>query len=295
LEVTVLILSVDGGGVRGMMTAKILLRLEKAVPGWTKKVDLFAGASTGAIIALALAKGLTPRQIATFYRVQLPKIFSQSWWRRFSGLLYAKYSNQALKEALGNILGQTTLGQLERDVLISTYFLGQKEPFQGARAKFYDKRDADVRIADLALWSGSAPTYLPSADGHVDGGLSANNCAVAAMAYQESRGTPLSQLRVFSLGTGRYPVVLDGGDKGLAYWGEKLLIPFVDGSVDVAHFQAYHFLKDEGNYHRLQPELPREIDLDDVTALDELIALADKVDIGPAVEWLTRQVAGAYP
>jgi predicted acylesterase/phospholipase RssA len=273
-----------------MMTARLLLRLEKAVPGWLKKVDLFAGASTGAIIALALAKGLTPAQIATFYRVQLPKIFSQPWWRKISGLFYAKYSGEPLKAALNNILGQTTLGQLDRDVLIATYYLGQKEPFERSRAKFYDRRDANIRIADLARWSGSAPTYLPSAEGHVDGGLSANNCTVAAMAYQESRGTPLSDLRVFSLGTGAYPTLLEGGDKGLAYWGEKLLIPFIDGSVDVAHFQAHHFLKDEGTYFRLQPELQRAIGLDEVSALDELIGLADRVDIGPAVEWLSKQV-----
>jgi len=286
----VLILSIDGGGVRGMLTAALLLRLEARMPGWLKHVDLYAGASTGAIIALALALGLTPLEIFEFYRRRLPEIFRQSWWRRFTSLWRAKYTNKALAGCLDEILGPTKLSELKKDVLIATYFLGSKEPLQSARAKFYTRADKDVSVAQAALWSASAPTYLPSADGHVDGGLSANNCAVCAMAYQEDQGTPFSDMKVLSLGTGQFPVVLEGGDRGLTYWGKNLLIPFVDGSVDVAHFQADHFLKDEGTYHRLQPELPEEIDLDDASRLDDLIKWAQDVDLDATVEWLTLQV-----
>ena len=285
-----LILSVDGGGVRGMLTAALLLRLEARLPGWLKHVDLYAGASTGAIIALALALGLTPLEVFEFYRDKLPEIFRQSWWRRFSSLWRAKYTNEALIKCLDEILGSTKLSELKKEVLIATYFLGTKEPPQHAKARFYTRADKDVLIAQAALWSGSAPTYFPSADRHVDGGLAANNCAVCAMAYQEHRGTPLSEMKVLSLGTGRFPVALEGGDRGLAYWGEKLLTPFVDGSVDVAHYQAENFLKDEGTYHRIQPELPEEIALDDASRLDDLIAWAQEFDLDPTVEWLTLQV-----
>lgn len=285
-----LILSVDGGGVRGMLTAALLLRLELKVPGWLSHVDLFAGASTGAIIALALAHGLTPLEVFKFYRERLPEIFRQSWWRRFSTLWRAKYSNEALKRNLHEVFGDTTLGDLEKDVLVATYYLGQKEPFKRARAKFYGREDTDVRVADAALWSGSAPTYLPSADNHVDGGLSANNCAVCAMAYGENKGTSIQEMTVLSLGTGQFPVFLEGGDRGLAYWGGNLLTPFVDGSVDVADYQARQFLQDEGTYHRLQPELPEEIELDDTDRLDEMAELAQAVDLEPTISWLTQQV-----
>lgn len=286
-----LILSVDGGGVRGMLTAKLIARIETELPGWTKQVDLFAGASTGAIIALALAYGLSPLDVLEFYRAQLPAIFKQSWRRRFTTLWRAKYDNTALIAALEGVFGESTVDQLEKDVLIATYYLGVSKPiFRPARAKFYDRNNTRLRIADLALWSGSAPTYFPSADRHVDGGLSANNSAVCAMAYQENKGTPLSEMSVLSLGTGAFPVVLEGGDRGLTYWGQNLLVPFVDGSVDVADFQARQFLGAEGTYHRLQPKLYEEIELDDVSKLDYLMEWADQVDLQPTIDWITSQV-----
>ena len=285
-----LILSLDGGGVRGMLTATLLMRIEAELPGWLEHVDLFAGASTGAIIALGLANGSTPLESFEFYRDRLPDIFRQSWWRKFSTLWRAKYTNVALKKHLGEIFGEDTVGDLKKDILIATYYLGRKEPFEPSRARFYDGSDIDVSLAKLALWSGSAPTYLPSADRHVDGGLAANNCSVCAVAYQEGKGTPLSEIKVLSIGTGRHGGVLEGGDKGLTYWGLKLLTPFVDGSVDVADFQARNMLGDDGAYHRLQPSLIEEIDLDDVARLDDLIDYAEEVDIGPTVKWLSQHL-----
>jgi hypothetical protein len=63
----------------------------------------------------------------------------------------------------------------------------------------------------------------------------------------------------------------------------------VDGSVDVAHYQADKFLADGGSYHRIQPTLYEEIELDDTSKLDHLMDMADNVDIRPAVAWLTRE------
>lgn len=286
-----LILSIDGGGVRGMIAAKLIARLEAAHPGWLHNVDLLAGTSTGAIIALSLAYGLTPIDVVDFYRTRIPDVFYQSWWRRFATPWYAKYSIDYLREAVEEVFGETTVDALNRDVLIASYFLGQREPeFKRSRTVFYDRSDVGVRASDLALWSSAAPTYFPSVDRHIDGGVSANNATVCAMAYQEKQGTPLSEMRVLSLGTGRYPLVMEGGDRGLAYWGKNLVTPFVDGGVDVAHFQAQQFLEDEGTYHRLQPVINKEVEVDDVAQLDYLNEVADQVDLGPTLEWLTQQM-----
>ena len=54
------ILSIDGGGVRGLLVTVLLQQLDGRLPGWRDQVDLLAGTSTGGIIALGLAKGLTP-------------------------------------------------------------------------------------------------------------------------------------------------------------------------------------------------------------------------------------------
>jgi len=288
---TVLILSVDGGGVRGIAAAILLRRLEEEVPGWIAKVDLFTGASTGGIIALALAYGLHPDEIERFYRAELPEIFSQSWWRRWMVLWRAKYSNKALRESLRSVFKDARLGDLARETLISTYFLGSREPFERAHPKFYSRRrNPKTKLADLALWTSSAPTFFPSADRHVDGGLSANNCAVCAMAFADRYGASLSDMTVLSVSTGLSPMVLEGGDRGLAYWGRSIPETLIDGGVDVADYQARHFLADEGTYHRLHPELGEEIPLDDVARLDDLCEFAESVDLTSATSWLAAQV-----
>lgn len=71
---THLILSLDGGGIRGVLTAKILERLEAACP-FLDRVELVAGTSTGGILALGLARGLTPSALVELYRTEGPRIF----------------------------------------------------------------------------------------------------------------------------------------------------------------------------------------------------------------------------
>jgi len=284
-----LTLSIDGGGVRGILTAKLLARLDSLVPGWLEKVSLVAGASTGAVIALALAHGVSPVEIVNFYRTELPAIFKQSWWRSLTPLWRAKYDGVALRRALERIFGDTTTDQLKKEILIATYYLGDTDPFQRPRPRFYD-RDDKVRVSDLALYSGAAPTYFPSVDRHIDGGVAANNCSVAAMAFWARKGQPLAEMKLLSLGTGRYPMPLEGGDVGLTYWGQRLLDPFVDGAADVGDFQAREFLGVFGGYHRLQPQLSDDVELDDVSRLDDLIDMADDVDLTATVAWLSRMV-----
>lgn len=69
------IVSLDGGGIRGILTARLLVQLDAKVPGFLDKTDLFAGTSTGAILALGLAKGMPPNDIVNLYRTQGPTIF----------------------------------------------------------------------------------------------------------------------------------------------------------------------------------------------------------------------------
>ena len=53
------ILALDGDGIRGLLTITLLRRLEEAAPGWIDQIDMVAGTSTGAIIAIGLAGGVT--------------------------------------------------------------------------------------------------------------------------------------------------------------------------------------------------------------------------------------------
>jgi len=176
------ILSIDGGGIRGLLTAVLLDRLVTAVPGWLDRVDLFAGTSTGGILVLGLAKGLPPSAIVKLYRQDGQRVFSASWLRRLldlGGWLGARYDNAGLRGALEELLGPATLGDLPRRVLVPTFELdnhGAKDLPRTWKPKFFHNfpgpdSDAAERVVDVAVRTSAAPTYFPTYQGYIDGGV----------------------------------------------------------------------------------------------------------------------------
>src|SRR5215510_16436355 len=83
------LLALDGGGIRGVMTLGILKRIEEAVgqPLW-QYFDYIAGTSTGAIIAAALARGLSVDEVTAFYRETGPDMFAKSRFLKRLNSLY---------------------------------------------------------------------------------------------------------------------------------------------------------------------------------------------------------------
>ncbi|MBM4155926.1 MAG: hypothetical protein FJ221_13005, partial [Lentisphaerae bacterium] len=73
------ILSFDGGGIRGLLTVILLERLEREVQGWIDRADLLAGTSTGALIALGLARGMSPTEVRELYERHGREIFHDTW------------------------------------------------------------------------------------------------------------------------------------------------------------------------------------------------------------------------
>ncbi len=120
------ILTLDGGGIRGVLTASILERLEEDMPGFLNEVDLIAGTSTGGILALGLASGMTPTQAREMYERLGSRVFKDSFWDNLTDLGQARgaqYSNTYLKEELLNQFGSMTLNELKTKVLISSFDL----------------------------------------------------------------------------------------------------------------------------------------------------------------------------
>ena len=98
------VLSLDGGGIRGLITAILLARLdtEKDLHGWLERADLVAGTSTGGLIALALARGASLAQIRALYEERGRSIFDDSWLdnvKDFGTILGAVF------QLIGDILG----------------------------------------------------------------------------------------------------------------------------------------------------------------------------------------------
>jgi patatin-like phospholipase/acyl hydrolase len=295
------ILSLDGGGIRGLLTAVMLERLEAARPGFLAKVDLFAGTSTGGILALGLAAGRTPSQARELYEEQGRQVFADSPFDNLSDLghaLGAQYNNEALREVLTAQFGDLTLGDLPRRVLISAFDLDNgpdtPPPLRTWKPKFFHNfpgpdSDGRERVVDVAMRTSAAPSYFPIYQGYIDGGVVAGNPSMAALAQAlepSTGGQALADVSLLSLGTGRNTRTLgaQNNDWGWLQWAPHIINLVLDGGSGVADYECRQLLGPR--YHRLNPLLPERIDLDDVGKVKRLAEIGSRVTLEATLDWL---------
>lgn len=286
------ILSLDGGGIRGLLTCKMLEELENCCPGFLGEIDLFAGTSTGGILALGLAAGFTPQEMADIYLKKGGHIFSKGFWDRLGDLdrfFDSDYDNKALRKALEEQFESNNFHQLKdlkKRVLISSFCLDNESPARPPRKKksrvrswkpkFFhnfetddpDENDREENIVSVALHTSAAPTFFPLHNGFTDGGVVANNpsmCALAQAVDQETGKQDLNQVVLLSVGTGSTPKYLTGVNDRWGYikWAPNLLSIMMDGVSGVADFQCSKLLNDR--YRRVNIDFTRDIGLDDVS------------------------------
>ena len=300
------VLALDGGGIRGVFTTTILARLEAAVPGFLGRVDLFAGTSTGGIVALGLAAGLAPGDLTRLYLERGGEIFAS----RFgvldpaARLVWATYDNRGLERVLEETFarqGVATLGDLRRRVLIPTFDLdGSARPGRAggaARAwkpKFFHNfpgpgSDAGERIVDVAMRTSAGPTYFPTHQGYVDGGVIANNPSMAALAqaiHPDTGRQRLEDVCLLSIGTGQRPLRIAGADHdwGVLPWAGRLVDLLIDGSMDTARYECQQLLGER--FRRVDAVLDQDVDLDDVADAGALAEVAAAVPLEAAADWV---------
>jgi patatin-like phospholipase/acyl hydrolase len=228
-------------------------------------------------------------------------IFSRTLWhevRNLGDLTGAKYDNDDLVRIIEDTFGIATLDDLlPRHVLVPSFDLDNQAAPPAPRMwkpKFFHNfagpdSDGNEKIADVALRTSAAPTYFPAYQGYVDGGVVANNPAMAALAQAIDPGTggqQLADLRIFSLGTGLTPQFVSGDmlDWGLAQWAPVLANMMIEGMMGVADYECAQLLGDQ--YFRLGPVLPAPVPLDCADKIPSLISYAQGVDITDAVRWL---------
>lgn len=307
------ILSLDGGGVRGLLSTRLLEKIALSLPGFLDQFDLIAGSSTGAIPALGLAAGIAPEQLSELYQEHYQAVFADNLLDNIKDGLVAwgaQYSNEGLKDALAQLFGDQTLGDLPRNVLVPTVHLDNNpadpnEP-RHWKAKFFhnylgDDSDAGERVVDVALRSTAAPVFFPIYQGYIDGGIAANNpslCALVQAMNAADKG--LDEIVLFSIGTGQNPKFISDleGDWGLVQWSYRrateespaLRFPLVEMmfevNVGLAHYQCRQFLGQR--YHRLDPILRDPIDLDDDQQVFRLNQLAGRLDVQASIDWLKQ-------
>jgi uncharacterized protein len=269
------VLSVDGGGIRGVIPAMVLAELEERTGRHTADLfDLIAGTSTGGIIACALTvpgPGGVPRWTANdlvdLYLTEGPRIFHHSIGRQLSsglGLLDEKYDARPLEQALDTFLGDAMISDALTDILVTAYDLEHRKPFffKTDRAKVVAQHDWPMKAAARA--TAAAPTYFEpeklTADGETfalcDGGVFAANPAMCAYA-EARRRHPRAEIRLVSLGTGQLTRPLHYEDVrgwGLIEWARPLIDVVFDGVSDATQYQLEQLLPVE-DYTRFQTEL----------------------------------------
>jgi patatin-like phospholipase/acyl hydrolase len=307
------ILALDGGGMRGLFSARLLERLESDRPGFVNKFDLFAGTSTGGLVALLLASGRKPDEIVESYQRFGPKIFSTwkfipsglpIWFLMSFGLLLAKYGNRNLRAALVNEFGaETRLGDLESQVLITSFDLDYgenlKSPlrpgYHGNRTwkpKFFhnfpvEGSDNEELVVDVAMRTIAAPVYFPVYQGYIDGAIAANNPSFVALmqaVYSSPAPSPsLDDIALLSIGTGNFDQYISGKrlDWGMAQWASRLLDISMDSVSSMTDWQCRKML--ETRYHRLNPDLGKKVDLD-ATKQRDLAYLKSQADKASLVD-----------
>lgn len=271
------ILSLDGGGIKGLFSAAVLAKIEEDLNvRIVDHFDLIAGTSTGGIIALGLGLGLAPREIVQFYATSGPAIFENRFGvRRLLHWFHRKFPAHSLERAVRDCFKDALFGSSRKRLVIPSYNLGEDDIYLFKTPHHPRlKRDYKEPMWKVALATGSAPTYFPSFRGvdHarlVDGGVWANNPSMVAVVEAVSMlCVDLKQIRVLSLGT-TDPVVLRSGkldNGGKLRWASAAVDVIMRGqSIGVAK-QICHLLGDE-NVERIDPKVP-----DGLFALDKLSA-----------------------
>jgi hypothetical protein len=272
------VLSIDGGGLKGVFPAAFLTCLEEEVDGSIAQYfDLIAGTSTGGIIALGLGLGYSAQQMLDFYKTLGPLVF-QKPARWFSRWRVPKYDPAPLKRALDTHFGDRTIGESSVRLLIPSINLvnGEVYLFKTSHDERI-QRDHRQKAAEAALATAAAPTYFPAhrdAKGlpFVDGGLWANN-PVACAAVEAVALLGWTDVRILSLGCTEAPLATNIGDSGgLLHWATKLRDVMFRGQSSGALGMAQHLVGHE-NVARISPTVaPGRYGLDHID--DSLAGLA---------------------
>jgi len=246
------ILSIDGGGIRGVIPGTIIAALEKAVGApLASKFHLIAGTSTGGILASGLARELPAPKLLDFYTTDGAGIFTPAFLGDLDG---PKYAAAPLEAALKTALGDTKLSDLKHDLLVPAYDLQARanmllRSWCARGVESTDLHGDDFLLRDVARATSAAPTYFPPASvpslsgksyGLVDGGMFANNPALLALVAARRLMPLATRFLVVSLGTGAVesPIAYaDAVNWGLIGWASPLIDILFSAMNDTVDFE----------------------------------------------------------
>lgn len=270
------ILSLDGGGIRGIIPGQILVALEEKLQLMDKNpnariadyFDLIAGTSTGGILSCIYLlpdkknpgrPQFSAKQTVDLYLKKGSKIFDISFWQKVrsgGGVTDEKYDEAELEKALMDFMGENMLSDLLKPCLITSYDIENRKGhfFKSHRAK--KEKEYNFLVRDAARSTSAAPTYFEVAQvksgadvyhALIDGGMFVNNPSLCAYAeartwkFDEDRIKPkASEMMILSLGTGNIDKPYKY-DKAKNFGALQWIVPVIDimmsGVSDAVDYQ----------------------------------------------------------
>ena len=263
------ILTIDGGGIKGIFAASFLAEIEKRCGVEIGcYFDLIAGTSTGAIIAAALANGISAQTVLKLYLEKGEKIFSKT---NKVPLFTTKYETEPLQTALEEVFGDSKLNECKTRLVIPAFNLqtGETRVFKTLHSKdLYI--DGDLRIVDCLLATTAAPLFFEPHEMHggiyIDGGVGANNPATIALVEGLTRcGWTKDEIGMLSIGGVNKLSPTDGSEKMGIMDALKIQKCFMYAESQYSH-NICNIMLPQGQYQRVD-YTPQNglVSLDDVS------------------------------
>lgn len=281
------ILTIDGGGIKGVFPAAFLAGVEDAIEdNIANYFDLIVGTSTGGIIVLGLGIGLSAKELLTFYEEHGPTIFKGNRILRLLRWLgTSKYSSTPLENALRSCFDDKRLGDSKKRLVIPSLNLENGEVYIYKTAHHPRlERDYKEDVVEVALKTAAAPTYFPTRRSSagtpfIDGGMWANNpVGMAVVETVTLLDWPRESLKVLSLGCTAEPLNVNRGRNvslGGLYWATKFVDVFMHAQSHAALGTA-KLLAGHENIIRINPSVARgKFGLDKTSEIPSLKGLGE--------------------
>jgi patatin-like phospholipase/acyl hydrolase len=306
------ILSIDGGGIRGLVPAMVLVSLEQKLKERTGNpdmkiadaFDLIAGTSTGAILACGClcpdleGEATKPRfsaeQIKELFVRRGGEIFDASFWQKIyslRGLNKERYGAEAIERVMTEYFGNLKLSNLLRPCLITAYDIERRQAMFFTQHTASEQVKNDYLVRDVIRATTAAPTYFPVArvksftgvqSPMIDGSVFAGNPALCAFveARKKLAGSPSTeQMVILSIGTGYITRTYDY--TSVKNWGSlRWITPLIDimlsGVTEIVNHQLTYIFDAAGvprQYLRIDRELNEASSALDDTSPENLNAL----------------------
>lgn len=296
------ILSVDGGGVKGVISARIIQELEHRTKKHASELfDIAAGTSTGGIIILGLAtpnqKGVPKyygKDILNLYLKHAANIFKKSILRKFItgfGIWGAKYDRSELDSLLNKTFGNLLLSQTIYPVYVPIYSIDTSKPYIANTMAAKANKQKDFYVKDIAGATSAAPTYfapkmITNLQGSLkyttaDGGTYANDPELIAgiSTLSSYPNYKPDQIILISIGAGEIhdKAQQDESNNGILGWlKEKNLVEnMIDAEVDLDETLASRIF---AKRYRLEVGIPSELEAMDDSSTEHLQKLIKRTE-----------------